>query len=158
MKPTTPSTALAAVATVALLLVPAHAQQERDIIELIKSQLATNRQALVAENLKLSQTESEIFWPLYREFQAKREPLINRRIDLLREFRDNFDGLTDDQAAELIDGWLALDGDIVKLRRQYVQKFRKALPEKLTLRYFQIENKLDTIINYDLAQVVPLAE
>ena len=76
----------------------------------------------------------------------------------MTQFRDNFDGLGEEDAAYLIDGWLSLEADIVKLRRQYVNKFRKALSEKLTLRYFQIENKLDVIIDYDLAQVIPLAE
>jgi hypothetical protein len=124
----------------------------------MKSQISTQRQALVAENLLLTKEESDVFWPLYREFQNKRNPLIDRRIDLLTKFRDNFDSLTDEQAAEIIDGWLELEADIVKLRKQYVKKFRKILPEKTTLRYFQVENKLDTIIDYDLSQVTPLAE
>lgn len=149
---------LAASLLTTLLAAPAVAQQERDVIELIKSQVATQRQALVAENLNLSAAESEVFWPLYREFQNKQGPLIDRRIALLKEFRDNFDGLSEEQAAGLIDGWLSLEDDIVKLRKQYVKKFRKALSEKLTLRYFQVENKLDVIIDYDLAQVIPLAE
>lgn len=147
----------AAIASI-LLAAPAQAQQERDVIEVIKSQLATQRQALVAENLLLTKEESDVFWPLYREFQNERNPLIDRRIKLLTKFRDNFDSLTDDQAAEIIDGWIALESDIVKLRKQYVKKFRKILPEKTTLRYFQVENKLDTIIDYDLSQVTPLAE
>lgn len=137
---------------------PVQAQQERDVIELIKSQLSTQRQALVAENLSLTAEESEIFWPLYREFQTARGPLIDRRINLLRDFRDNFDGLSEEQAAGIIDGWLSLENDIVKLRKKHVKKFRKALSEKTTLRYFQVENKLDAIIDYDLARVVPLAQ
>jgi len=137
---------------------PVQAQQERDVIELIKSQLSTSRQALVAENMSMTAEESEIFWPLYREFQNARGPLIDRRIALLRDFRDNFDGLSEEQAAAIIDGWLSLEDDIVKLRKQYVKKFRKVLSEKTTLRYFQVENKLDTIIDYDLARVVPLAQ
>ena len=149
---------LAATCVALLIAGPAAAQQERDVIELIKSQVATQRQALVAENLNLTAAQSEVFWPLYREFQTKQQPLIDRRISLLTQFRDNFDGLEEADAAYLIDGWLSLEADIVKLRRQYVNKFRKALSEKLTLRYFQIENKLDVIIDYDLAQVIPLAE
>ncbi|MFW2404543.1 MAG: hypothetical protein ACN4GT_07235 [Gammaproteobacteria bacterium] len=141
-----------------VLMLPAHAQQERDVIELIKSQISTQRQALVAENLNLTEEQSDAFWPLYREFQSKRGPLIDRRIKLLQDFRDNFDGLTDEQSADIIDRWLSLEDDIVKLRKQYVKKFRKILPEKSTLRYFQVENKLDTIINYDLSRVTPLAE
>lgn len=158
MKPNSLLSVLLAGSLAILLAGPAQAQQERDAIELIKSQLSTQRQALVAENLDLETDESEVFWPLYREFQNKREPLIDRRIKLLQEFRDNFDGLTDEQAGSIIDDWLSLEDDIVKLRKQYVKKFRKTLSVKTTLRYFQIENKLDTIIDYDLAQVIPLAE
>ncbi len=147
------------VACLALVFaLPAQAQQERDVIELIKSQISTQRQALVAENLNLTEAQTEAFWPLYREFQSKRGPLIDRRIKLLQDFRDNFDGLTDEQSGDIIDRWLKLEDDIVKLRKQYVKKFRKILPEKSTLRYFQVENKLDTIIDYDLSRVTPLAE
>jgi len=152
---------LPCVSIVCLALVfalPAQAQQERDVIELIKSQISTQRQALVAENLNLTEAQTDAFWPLYREFQSKRGPLIDRRIKLLQDFRDNFDGLTDEQSGDIIDRWLKLEDDIVKLRKQYVKKFRKILPEKATLRYFQVENKLDTIIDYDLARVTPLAE
>ncbi|MGI9342941.1 MAG: hypothetical protein ACR2QV_08815 [Gammaproteobacteria bacterium] len=137
---------------------PAQAQQERDVIEVMKSQISTQRQALVAENLFLTKGESDAFWPLYREFQNERNPLIDRRIELLTQFRDNFDSLTEEQAADIIDGWVELESDIAKLRKQYVKKFRKILSEKTTLRYFQVENKLDTIIDYDLSQVTPLAE
>lgn len=158
MKPNSVSRRLLATIAALLLSSVVHAQQERDVIELIKSQMATQRQALVAENLNLTAAQSDVFWPLYREFQAKRAPLVDRRIELLREFRDNFDGLTDEQAGGLIDGWVSLEEDIVKLRKQYVKKFRKILPDKTTLRYFQVENKLDTIIDYDLSQVTPLAE
>lgn len=158
MKPNSVLSCLLAVMIASIFAGPVQAQQERDVIELIKSQLSTQRQALVAENLSLTAEESEVFWPLYREFQSKRDPLIDRRIELLKEFRDNFDGLTDEQAAGIIDGWLTLEDDIVKLRKQYVKKFRKILSEKTTLRYFQVENKLDTIIDYDLSQVTPLAQ
>jgi len=158
MKPTAVIHGLRLAFVLTLLFAPAQAQQEQDVIELIKSQVATQRQALVAENLNLTAEQSEVFWPLYREFQAQRRPLIDRRISLLKQFSDNFDGLSNDEAASIIDGWIALEGDVYKLRKKYVKKFRKILPEKTTLRYFQIEKKLDTIIEYDLSQVTPLAE
>jgi len=158
MKPTAAIHGLRLAFVLTLLAAPAQAQQEQDVIELIKSQVATQRQALVAENLNLTAEQSEVFWPLYREFQTQRRPLIDRRISLLKQFSDNFDGLSNDEAASIIDGWIALEGDVYKLRKKYVKKFRKILPEKTTLRYFQIEKKLDTIIEYDLSQVTPLAE
>jgi len=137
---------------------PAMAQQERDVIELIKTQIGTQRQALVAENLQLTEEESAVFWPVYRSFHSERDKLVDRRIKILMEFRDNFDGLTEEQAKKIMDDHLALQDELLKLRKKWVKNFRGVLSEKTTLRYFQIENKLDAIIDFDLAQIVPLAE
>lgn len=137
---------------------PAMAQQERDVIELIKTQVGTQRQALVAENLQLTEEESTVFWPVYRSFHSDRDKLVDRRIKILMDFRDNFDGLTEEQAKKLLDDYVALQGEMLSLRKKWLKNFRAVLSEKTTLRYFQIENKLDAIIDFDLAQVVPLAE
>lgn len=134
------------------------AQQERDEIEAVKSQIQTNRQALVAENLMLSASESEVFWPVYRDFHSERDALVDRRLKLLREFRDNFDGLGNEQATRMLNDYFALEDDFLTLRKQYLQKFRQVLSDKTTLRYYQIENKMDSIIEYELSQVVPLAQ
>ena len=134
------------------------AQQEGDDIEGVKSQIQTNRQALVAENLMLSESESEVFWPVYREFHSERDALVDRRIKLLREFRDNFDGLSDEQATQMLDDYFVLQDDFLALRKKFLRNFRRVLSDKTTLRYYQIENKMDSIIEYELSQVVPLAQ
>jgi hypothetical protein len=136
----------------------ASAQTEADVISAVRAQIGANRQALVAENLGLTESESEAFWPVYREFHNERDQLMDRRVKMLTDFRDNFETLTDDQAKDILDGYFDLQSDLLKLNKKFVKKFDKILPKKTTLRFFQIENKLDTIIDYDLAQVVPLAQ
>jgi len=136
----------------------AMAQTERDVIEVMRAQIATNRQALVAENMNLTEAEAEAFWPLYREYQNERAGLADRRVAMLTEFRDNFDSLSEERAKEIINDAIKLDDDFLKLRKRHLRKFRQALGEKKTMRYFQIENKLEAIIDFELAQVVPLAE
>jgi hypothetical protein len=158
MNPTRILFTVLAVSTSFLAMGNAVAQQERDVIEVIKTQVQSQRQELVAENLRLSEEESSNFWPVYREFHSERDALVDRRIGLLKKFRDNFDGLSEEQSAELLDDYFSLQEDILKLRKKFLKKFRKVLSEKSTLRYFQIENKLDSIIENELAQVVPLAE
>lgn len=136
----------------------AMAQTERDVIEVMRAQIATNRQALVAENMNLTETEADAFWPLYREFQTDRASLADRRVAMLTEFRDNFDSLSEERAKEIINDAIKLEDDFLKLRKRYLPKFRKILGEKKTMRYLQIENKLEAIIDFELARVVPLAE
>ncbi len=47
---------------------------------------------------------------------------------------------------------------MTELKRKYVSDFEKVLGPRHTLRYYQIENELDTVINYELASVVPLRQ
>lgn len=153
--------ALALVVSTILVGATAHAGahvQERDMIEVIRQQVSANREALVAENLDLTEDESENFWPVYRRFQNERAVLVDRRIEILTQFRDNFETLDDATSKQLLDDALRLEDDKLKLREKFLRDFRRVLPEKKVLRYLQIESKIDTIIDYDLAQVVPLAE
>jgi hypothetical protein len=136
----------------------ATAQQENDLVEVIRGQIKKDRQAVVAANMTLSETQSENFWPLYRTYHGERDGLIDRRVALLTEFRDNRMGMTSDQAKQILNDALDLENDIGKLKRKYASKFEKVLSPRATLRYYQIENKLDTIIDYELASVVPLRQ
>ena len=142
----------------ALWSTTAGAQDERATIEAMRGQVQANRQALIAENLPLSPAESEAFWPVYREYRNAMAGLGDRRIALLTEFRDNFDRLSEERARQILDDAFGLEEDMLRLRKKYLPRFRKVLSEKQTLRYLQIESKLDTIIEYDLASVVPLAQ
>ena len=98
----------------ALILAPTAglmAQLERDDFEIVKVQIQSNRQALVAEILLLSESENQVFWPIYRAFQIERAALVDRRIELLREFRDNFDGISEEQAKQMLDIYFELQED-----------------------------------------------
>lgn len=136
----------------------AAAQQERDLIEVLRTQISKDRQAVVAANMTLSKTQSEKFWPLYRQYHGERDGLIDRRVKLLTDFRDNYMGMTAEQARQIRKDALSLEKDILKLKEKYAPKFEKVLAPRATLRYYQIENKLDTIINFELASVVPLRQ
>jgi hypothetical protein len=140
------------------LSLPATAQTENDLIQVIRGQIKKDRQAVVAANMTLSATQSENFWPLYKKYHNDRDGLADRRVALLTEFRDNRMGMTAEQARQILKDALNLENDIGKLKRKYASKFEKVLSPRATLRYYQIENKLDTIIDYELASVVPLRQ
>ena len=134
------------------------AQQENDAIEVIRGQIATKRQALVAQNMQLTEEQSEKFWPVYREYQFDRTGIVDRRVNTIKNFRDNYQSMTDEQAKKIIDDVVKYEEDMLKLQKKYIREFRKVLPETQVMRYMQIERKLDATIDFDLARVIPLAE
>jgi Spy/CpxP family protein refolding chaperone len=138
--------------------VPAHADEADSdaAIKLLRDQIKTERKAVVEANLVLTSKQKENFWPLYREYHEKRDKLMNQRVAILKEFGENRIGITADKAEELLKNAVDLEKDIVGLKVKYRSKFVKVLLPRSALRYYQIENKIDTIINYDVAKIVPL--
>ena len=146
----------------ALVILPASAQnagdQAKKEIQLTRQIIQTERQAIVIQAMQLTSEENDSFWPLYRDWRAKVAGLGDRELKLITEFAENYDTLSDEQAGELINEWQKIDEQYLKMRKQYIKRFRKILPEKKVMRFFQLENKMDAVIDFELAGTIPLAE
>lgn len=144
--------------SVCVFALSAMAQTENDYLELSRDILKTEKKAAIAEAMQLSDEESKVFWPLYNEYQGKLYLIQNQRIDIIQKFAENFETLTDEQADEL---WLSSQSfasDVMKLEKTYYKKFKKIIPAGKAARFFQAENKIETLINAQLALEIPLIE
>jgi len=143
---------------VAILSISAYAQAENDYLEIAREVLKTEKKAAIAEIMQLSETESQPFWTLYNEYQGKLYLVQNKRINIIQDYAENYETLTDEKADEL---WLASQAyktEILKLEKIYYKKFKKILPVGKAARFFQAENKIETMINANLALEIPLIE
>ena len=132
------------------------AQNTNDQIEVLRDMAATERRALVAENMMLSEEESKIFWPIYDDYRAEARKLGTNNIEMIKKFADNYEKMTDETASEIMNDYFTLKTQQTKLKATYRTKLVKVLSAKLVLRYMQIENKIDAIIAYSLAAEIPL--
>ncbi len=122
--------------------------------------IRANRQALVAVNLRLSADEAAKFWPLYERYQKELTATGDRLLGVIQDYTANFHDLSDEdeKALKLIEDYLAIEADRVKLRRAYLGEFATILPGRTVARFYQIENKMDAVIRYDLAATIPVVE
>ena len=125
-------------------------------IALTRAVIKERRQAIVAMNMQLSEPEAGGFWPVYRNYRNEAALLGDRFIAIITDYAKVYENLSEAQAARLTDDFLKLQEDQLQLKMKYVKRFRKVLPEKQVARFFQIENKLDAIVNYDLADTIPM--
>jgi hypothetical protein len=130
----------------------------KDEIELTRAVIQTERQAIVTAAMDLSQTEADDFWPLYREYRGEIASFGDRRIKLLTDYAENLDNLTELQARTMLDEFFDIEIRELKLKKRYAKSFRKILSDKKVTRFFQLDNKLDAVINFELAAEVPLVE
>jgi hypothetical protein len=148
-------------ATVLLLFIgcfslPLSAQTADDEIQLTRSVIQTERLAVVAANLGLSESEGAIFWPLYKEYRAAVDQAVDTRVALMERFFASYETLTDAEATGLLNDFFAYEKNLLKVRTTYAAKMQKVLPGRTVARFFQIENKMDAIIEYEMAGEFPL--
>ena len=75
---------------------------------------------------------------------------------MIKDFADAYEKMTDETAKKLMDEYMAIEALGPKLRQAYLPKFRKVLPETKVVRYYQIENKIQAALFYEIASNIPL--
>lgn len=132
------------------------ASSTRGTIEVTRQAIQVKRQDIVRQTVVLTEDEAKSFWPLYRDWRAKVAGLGDRKVKIIEQLATTNGALDDAQAKSMLDESLKIQGEELKLQKDYVKKFRKILPERKVAQFFQVENKLDAALNYDLAGRVPL--
>ena len=120
--------------------------------------IRANRKALVAVNLGLTGAEAAKFWPLYDRYQQEINAVGDRVATLIEDYAANFRDLSNEKALQLSEDYLAAEADRVKVRRTYFGEFAKILPGRTVARFYQIENKMDAVVRYNLAATIPVVE
>jgi len=108
--------------------------------------------------MDLTESEAKAFWPVYEKYQDELFLLRARTAKLIKDYAEAFKGLSDETAKKLLDESITIESLGLKLRKAYLPKFRQVLPEKKVARYYQIENKIQAALYYDLAVEIPLAQ
>jgi len=111
-----------------------------------REQIRAQKVAFITSELQLTVDEAQKFWPVYNEFDAKREKILENRRDYLQKYIKNPDNLSDKEYEKLSDDVVKTQLDEAKLVEEYHVKFKLVLPAKKVVSLykaeFQFKNKL----------------
>lgn len=127
-------------------------------MEIVRSTIKTEKKALIAEVMQLSDEESGVFWPVYNEYEDKLYKLNTDYFNIVKDFADNFENMSAEKASEIILKANKISMDEAKLEKTYLKKMMKVISPQKTLRYFQASNKIQVMIDAQLATEIPLLE
>jgi hypothetical protein len=125
-------------------------------MEIIREKIKADKKLLVASNMDLTETEAKGFWPIYDEFQNQLIQNNERVANLIMEYAEEYDIMTAETAQKLLNESLMIEEQRLALKQLYLPKFHTALPSIKVGRYYQIENKIQAILHYELAENIPL--
>lgn len=127
-------------------------------MEILRDTIQSNKKALVAVNLTLTDEEARSFWPIYDRYQADLSAVQDRLLRIIEDYAANFGSITDEKANQLVDDYLAAERDRAEVRQKYRDPLAKVLPGRKLMRFYQIENKIHAVLRYELAKTIPVVE
>jgi hypothetical protein len=141
----------------ALLLAASGSAQVRDETVLTYEVIRDERKSLVLDALDLTADQRTALMPIFDAYLEEMAQIDNELVSLIKEFLDKYKSISDADAAVLLDKATSHSQKELDVRRKYLAKFGEVLPPRKTLRLWQVENKLDTIIEAQLVKDIPLA-
>ena len=145
------------VSVLTVFIVSSTAQEKpADNMQIVREKIQTDKKLFIAENMNLTESEAKLFWPVYENYQKDLGKLVDKTVKLIDNYATNYETMTERTAKNLINGYLAIEGERVTLMKSFLPKFRKVLPAKKVARYYQLENKINAVVKYGLARQIPL--
>lgn len=134
------------------------AANQETYLELLKSDLKTQKVAVITEGMAMTDAQSAIFWPIYRKYDAELTTLNDTRLAVIKDFAANFESMTPAKADELTNKTFAFLEGRLKLQKTYYKEFSKALGPVLAAKYMQIERSINTVFDFQIMSQIPLVK
>ena len=127
-------------------------------IKLFRKDVRSIRKQFMAANMDLTDAEAQQFWPIFDRYTGELGAIFDKKLALLKDYAQNFDALTDEQAESYIQGRAKVEQSIAQLRLKYYPIFRKVLSGKATAFFFQLDWRLALVVDLQLASETPVIE
>jgi hypothetical protein len=126
-------------------------------IELLRKDLRAMKMQVVGQNMSLSEEQGLKFWPVYNHYVKDLQEVNNQKYALLKQYAETWSTMTDQDALIYVRAWLEADGQAQALRLKYVPIVSQVLPGREAATFFQIDRRLNMMIDLQLFSQIPLA-
>jgi hypothetical protein len=136
----------------------ANAQSNKEEVDMLQSIFGMEKKALVADFMNLDASKSDAFWKLYDEYETQRKELGKKRIDLMEQYANNYNGMP----AEVADKWMAdvmkLSASTDKLLVTYYKKIKKISDPVTALKFYHVESYILNSIRQSITSEMPFVK
>jgi len=127
-------------------------------IEMTQAALEAQRKSLIAGEMMLSEEEATAFWPVYHDYRVQMRKINDRTVDVLTDYAAAYrnNDVSDRQAGSLLKRYMNTLEDRIRLKKRFIRKFNKVLPKQKVVRFYQLDHRLDLLVQSQIANSVPL--
>ena len=136
----------------------ANAQSNKEEIDLIQSVFGMEKKALVADFMSLDGSKADAFWKLYDEYEIKRKELGKKRIDLMEQYANNYNGMPAEVADKRMADVIKLGTSTDKLLVDYYKKIKKVTDPVTALKFWHVETYILNSIRQTISSELPFVK
>ncbi len=127
-------------------------------IELLRSDVRAQKVAIITQEMHYTDAQSAAFWPMYKKYEGELTKIFDDRIALLKDYAANYEKMSDAKAKELLEKVFQLEDRTTGLQRKYAGQMGTVLPAKIVTRFFQVERRMNRLIDLQISAAVPLVK
>jgi hypothetical protein len=127
-------------------------------IQLLRLDLKASKRTIIKESMQLDEKQAAAFWPMYNQYDVEQTKLGDQRLAVILDYAHDFLTMNDEKADQLAHRIMEIDDQRLALRKKYYDIFKKALPTVLVVRFFQLENQIQTVVDLQIASNLPIIE
>lgn len=91
------------------------------------------------EKLELTPQETKLFWPVYNDYQSRKNRLTNEKRNIMRFYVENGDNMSEIEISETLDRYIEIESEVSELLNTFNNKFKTILPESKVIRIYIVE-------------------
>ncbi|MBA7569977.1 hypothetical protein ES708_11722 [subsurface metagenome] len=91
------------------------------------------------KKLNLTKTEAEKFWPVYNDYQNRKNKIFSEKRALIHYYMQNSDYMSSDEISETLEKYISYERQETDLLTAFNEKFRKVLPDERVLKIYVAE-------------------
>lgn len=128
----------------------------RAYIELMRSDIRSEKAQVMGTVMQLDAQDSVKFWPIYKDFEGELTRHYDEMTVLVKNYVVKYESITDVVADELATKLLDLEKRRNDLKRKYYQRFKVALDPIVAIRFLQVENQIERLVDLQIASELPV--
>jgi hypothetical protein len=125
-------------------------------VELLRSDIRTQKTALITEAVALTDAQAPKFWPIQREYETELAKLQDARMAMIKDYMANYDKMDDAKAKTLMATAFKLSDQRSALLKKYADKVAKAVSPSVAARYAHTEAFIQSLVDVQVQAEVPL--
>jgi hypothetical protein len=126
-------------ATIFLFTGLTKAQTNKEEVDIMQAAFGMEKKAMVAEFVKVDAAQKDAFWKLYDEYETQRKAYGKERLDLLEQYNNNYESMSNETADAWMKKALDLGNKTDALLLNYYKKIKKATNPINALQFYQVE-------------------